>query len=1000
MNALISKNCMVRWLLCIVFIFFCTINNDALGDICDKKTNIENCRDASVLDRMLGSWKDLNAACYLVIGSAYFKFYKTESSNTGILENAKKYLQFARKNLSKSGNDYIRCNELLIQAEIKTNPPNLQNIYDYLQVRDVRIEEHDKNFVLGIISTELNPYLTDFSQSTPPGHQVIDLYCQLSGQRQHRLFLNVQSFRTNYQVIQRRLKVNPGPNTLQDIQEIISLLRQCNRTMRNITQYITAYTNWSNALQSYNTPPRPNQACRHYNSLIDQFDTVRRQRLPFVNDPSGLECFKNLACLAISYESTRINNIRPIYNEPNLSDKRNLCKAWIDAYTATTTSCPGTTVYDDQRPLLNKMMQLYDAIEVYQTNRSLRALKALHQNSSYEESIRSVACEYLANHYYNIVNNELNSGIPAGPGLTPLQLLDNIGATVNLYNRYAYCTRQRGRRNISQQHSLLRDFYDAIQARNYRDAYNQSRYIDDPLVASWNVNQAISQLQPEPRQPEPRQPEPRQPEPRQPEPRQPEPRQPEPRQPEPRQPEPRQPEPRQHVLDEDTRLAREAFDSYEYFESWDKYNLVYPSFVPNSLNNFVEENESTLRHGSIWTNILSADRIRLKILSFIIKLITDHDPANFFNTHIKNRSTGYPLEYSIHLAERNHTFNEKSSDIYFFNALFYMKNANRGNQPVNEIIQQLLAAHNALTQAYGRFEAGVNQRLNMKKARIEYWLQKIWGPLDNNTKSSIRAQNEIMYGSIFRSLVDLPNVVRNAARRPQRDIVISDEDKLTTFESFATICERERRANYYDCDQLRTTFDNSIRGNTTDQCVSNYVNQIELLRLSSPAFFYRFYFALSKIRKSQNRYDDWIENLALAFSRTSPGPQQDNIFEKLDEAKRLCSNRGHILNPETEARLRQYNLIERWTTIQTNQFNTPEQAGRIASNYREYNLDQCNANKRRISIFVNTLIARLGEPGNEEYLEILNNNIQHFCFTPEEITNFYDRIQSLSTSGQ
>ena len=751
---------------------------------CDKYNVITRQTDPGTLIRMAKSWTGIDASCHLIIGYTLFQFSLNENDpelKNRILNYTKKYLKQASMGLRRSSNGYRLCNQLFVNAEANSDNPDLKIIYKLSQEPHVRVEEKDTTRIISIIENQVKPYITKFTQMDFPPDYIIDLYRQLIPQPTefYITLTNIRSFKQHYQTLQERLKQHTSQNIMHDIAEIIREMEQFRYMMSDIQPFFTAYRIWFDSLQAMQDLPNGAiNRCSHTKELLKKFEIVR-QTLPFAQTPQELNCLNKMACLAYLHNP---EDIMPIYDDPQRLKKKQQCEDWILSYNATVNKCGKSDLIEDRRPSLNALKKLHDALDSYYAKNKTQQLESIHSNTEYDQ-IKRITGEYIAHHYYSIVFKELHSGPIKNK---PLRTLNNIGETLNLYSRYSDYMRSKGKININQQHKSLTNFFSNISS-DLTTAQETLQYITEGLQTVWNIQDVLNKYKSElatkyipgvtayepktvneqikavPQSYIPAA--------------------------EPLHISTETPEQftapeaasRNVPPHKTIQKARNAFDKFEYFESWEYYQREYSGIVPDRLEDLVRQDETiyVTSTENVWRSIQNKDKTRLKLLSMIIKLVNSpNTPDSQFNEFAVKRTTGYSPDYSFHLAELGHTTHEKSSDRDFIFALYYMNNAKPQNQHSYEMIRHFLASYQALEQGMSIFNLSTQQRINKKRQRLEYWIKKVWNQQGHSFKDYARTQYYRYYPAIFDTLIrNIDNCNPNGSSYDQ-NILLSPKEEI------------------------------------------------------------------------------------------------------------------------------------------------------------------------------------------------------------------------------
>jgi len=940
----------------------------------------------------LSQWisdNSFDSICCFPIGEMYYEYFINKKiSKQGYLDDAKRYLEYAARNMGTTGG-YSRYYGLLIQIECYAKTPDVDKIISYTkrlppsEPLDIQI---NRAHITDVINKRLISYNTDFlSNEYLAEYQTLIQALKINNEHSRRL-LKTSELKQNYQKQYKTFLKNPNESAVKNILYLLNQMKY----MDNIEPYLEAYRD----MQHYYSRTNDNyedaeSQCENYKQAIKQLKHARNI-LGHIPDSKNAECGQKLACLSANCKS-EIEKLFPTMNQPVEQFKKHECKMRLDAYQSLRQECPKVKVMDDQQAVLIELMQVYYAIDDYQKRNDISEFESVYRQTK-NPKLQMYTGNYLATHYYETVSNQLKKGPMNEDALT---VLKNIGSKMDSYNRYASYMQSSGKYNVFQQYRLLTRFFENI-SLDYDAALNDSENIDDALKQSWNIQAIIEKYKQQPKHSK-----------------------------------------KQlldsttisdnqtlgHYFDDKALLARKSFDSFEYFDAWEHYKQVYPQLVPNRLKDLVEQDESIHITKYVWNIVNAEDRIPLKILSLIIKMVTKvNDPSIFFDL-VSKRNTGYPPEYSFHFAEGNHTLHEKSSDRFFFSGLcYYQQHHSVLNKHLSfEMLGSFLSAYNALGQVFGSFDHKTNQRINMKQNRCAYWLKKVWNKSDDFWRIAARNRYEQPFGPIFRILLldkhsqhqqatNQTTIPSNVTVQTIKSTSSSDEQRLNQFEEYARMCEKFERPDFYTCSQLKSEFDSRIRGHSTGKCINSFIDLNRDLRKKSTEFYSRFYFAWAKIRKSQQRIDDWVENLALAYSSAFSDHQRKKIIAELAEARNECNQTGYKLNSGTLEKLQNYNLISRWHMNESqstkefsiskraaNEFSNPEQASRIANRLQQYSEKECHLHKIEILFFINMLFDKYRSTRDNSYLSIYYRLLPGCdCLSQEERVNFDERFQSIS----
>ena len=1033
---------------------------------CKDQQMIDDQQDPGALSNLIKKW-EFEAECSFIVGRKFLSFFESENdqkTKNMLFNDARIYLEKARFGLGETSDDYRECHKLLIKIEANSVTPNLERVYNFIQIPGMQVDDTDKDLIIRAIDHQLNPYITVFTVMDYPPNYIIELYQTLNPESLQRInsLSSVHQFKESYQNISRKLETNTSQNKLNDINTIIQSLNSHNN-MEGIQPFITAYTSWRRALRyMLDLPQTASERCTQCTQLIQELNTIRLT-LPFFQTPDDINCCRVLSCLVFRHS---LQDVLPVYNDEQNKQKFMNCKTWIEAYTTKINTCGTIYLIEDQRPFLNELTQLYNAINTYHKRASITGINNIY-TKTLNGNIKIITGQYLANYYYKIVTSELKRG--KMNNTDELTTLNNIESTLGAYNQYSRYIKQANRFNINEQHRLLTKFFTDIHS-NINSAQNTLSYIDKELKRIWKVetlylakkevadraaaeraaadraaaeraaaeraaadraaaeraaaeraaadraaadraaadraaadraaaDRAAADRAAADRAAAERAEDDRAAAERAADDRAADDRAAAERAAADRAAAERAAAARKPAGFGPAFEAREAFDKFDYFKAWDHYSKAYIGIVPNRLEDLVNESESSNIVNNVWGSISSQDRIRLKILSLIIRFTEVHHHRPMFTMYVENRS-GYPEQFSFHLAERGHLSKEKSSDQDFISALCYMKEAsNQGRflYPL-EMLKHLCAAYHALGQGSSSFSLSSIKRVHRKKQRLEYWLLRVWKSYDESRRNLARSEYYRFFPSIFNTILhDNIGMIQPSTIAPAKARKPTFEKRLEFFEVFAAVCEKKGKT-YLNCDQMRKSYDNRIEGNDTAKCVEKYIKLIRRHEKKSTDYFYRFYRAWAKIRKAQGRVNDWIENLIIAYTAASNEAEKTIVKKSIKEALQKLNE---PLNKKIEKTITKYKLTTFWKKLQAPkiilsdyQFENPEQAKKIAEQLLK---GQCKKKKNDIILFLTNLVTLYRDTQKNNYREVFNNYISRYtCLSAREVSDFHTRINSVT----
>jgi len=136
---------------------------------------------------------------------------------------------------------------------------------------------------------------------------------------------------------------------------------------------------------------------------------------------------------------------------------------------------------------------------------------------------------------------------------------------------------------------------------------------------------------------------------------------------------------------------------------------------------------------------------------------------------------------------------------------------------------------------------------------------------------------------------------------------------LSRFEKFAIIFQQSYET--LTCDYIQNYFPNTKDVDNRD-CLYRVISQSKISwDRESPDSNYRFYFAFASIRKAQNDYENWIENLCIAYDAIPINEHQatimrNKVMKELALAKMYMNNTA--LSTNNTRNLRNVGLLTEW----------------------------------------------------------------------------------------
>jgi len=348
--------------------------------------------------------------------------------------------------------------------------------------------------------------------------------------------------------------------------------------------------------------------------------------------------------------------------------------------------------------------------------------------------------------------------------------------------------------------------------------------------------------------------------------------------------------------------AEKLFDNTDYIESWNTYAKVYP-FITSSLKNLYNE-IYTLKCESIWLSKINSDHYKkMKILCIIMSFNLHRNDEKEHFERIINQEIKFDDAISWHIPKPQNDKKELSSDKEFFWGFLRIL---RSEEPHKTTIDFFLNAYKELKPLITSYSGGKDRkRIENKQKRIFFWIKnKVWPMYGERLKQEILSQKKKDFPDIFSKIVKVD-------KKYTMDLIKNQQnhDLLAMFETFY------RNGSEVTCENIRL-FDKDIFGERDQECFDNFYRKVEKTIDNNDNSF-RFYFTFALIRKEQGDIINWIDNIAIAYSKITNNNRirQESIKKELAEAKLYVNLHNIDIGPQTQnphKRLKKNELIYLW----------------------------------------------------------------------------------------
>jgi len=659
--------------------------------------------------------------------------------------------------------------------------------------------------------------------------------------------------------------------------------------LRSLQQYHKSYTKSL-------IPEHRNQACDLLNSALSYLNTAQNS-FPFLTDSLNINCHKPLACI---FDEIDIQALLPDKeNENQYAKNLKSCEQYLARYNKSRSQCPNI------QPKFQFATQLEDLIKFYKGYNSLTAdtQENLHptdmlsnfmnniQNNSkpYARRLYYLAGFYIANYYYQKSYKRLSEG----PGLNrdeTLKQIKIINDKLNINKVYIDM-----RVDVFNQYSKILEFLNSYQDKPVSEIKTIFSEIDQNIRKAWGLGALLTSEIEKRKQEElaiqkkmqqealekKKQHEAVE------------------RKSQREKFERKKPQDHLHIKemkkDYNKNILDEAlrkFNQTDYLQAWKLYGKVYHSLNSDSISKLLDD-FNKYPPDNLIINMDENHRSPIQILCEIMHMKHFSSPPSYINYLLRQKKR-YDKKYSWHIKMLYSSDRERNSNQKFFYGLYYYI-----VKPDTQNSEQML---NHFIAAYVNLKHMIRPPENKMK-RVKFWLKKAWNFCDSKIKQKIINQHE--FPEIFGTYLKLEN---------EKDVKVASytEFTISDFEKFASLFQESYEE--LSCEYIQSLFPIANKDNA-NECLKQLTTQIKKNNVANEInFSFRFFFAYSRIRKAQKDYENWIENLFIAYDSIPKDvhqtDRQKEVKKELALAKMYMNNSA--LNRKNTRYLRNVGLLNEW----------------------------------------------------------------------------------------
>ena len=860
---------------------------------CYQKSKIDNCKTVQELLNMTNHPDGLKSECYYYIGEKLYKLY-LKNKKKKILTEAQKIFKHAVANLSRIYNrtEYKMCNAYLVIIECLIDKGQMEDVIHYYNnINDRHLIK--QNDIHQLVTQKIDRYLSYYNKADvneEPPQSIIEFIKKLNINTAQTKKFKIKQKKKEYEklhslYIANLLKIQKEP-VYDDIKTQVRLLKEMEeyRSVFPVPDTLNGFERWMQYFEIVmDVSGNAAEQCMKLNTAEMYFNEVKQQ-FSYAKETQDIECRISLACLSREIQVEK-DKLLPKPKDTNYSKKFDRCNLLFNEYTSVLKHCPKKFIIEDNRPFLKKVLAYYKAFDQLKNKGQISDL-VIEFSKSDEPELKESAGYHIADYYHQKAAQQLLKG----PGnKEPLVVLRHIRSMISKYQPFSgYREKSKDELNVIIQHQRLTKFFSNVDA----NTKNNQLKIHPSLKQIWQVKKYINEqiaIQAQRN--------------------------------------------REYLVSSTTSKktafntassfestdsnkalnnAIRSFNTFEYLDAWNSYQMAYPNIVPDRIDDLINQNESLLSHtpNNVWNLINQAHKCRLKLLTYIIKM-KNEDVSNAYFANVFAQKRNYDENISWHFAEQNHSIAEKNSDMNFFKGFAYILNQN--NIAEKKAFIYFLRAWLTLDNSKNHFNKKAYKRISNKINRIKYWLKKIWNQYDHSIKNELK----IKYYKDHKKIFDNDLLVKRI-RLTQAIIQTNHPEPLYAFARFANYLN-DYPEKGINCNMLRTYCSN-IEGDKVDDCLDSFKtiasrykddpdNELQKDELNKR--IYIFYFALAQIRKYQNKINDWVENLVFSYNRANDD-QKELICKECCKAKNRCLKTRCKLTKKVRHKLERCKLYNYW----------------------------------------------------------------------------------------
>ena len=697
---------------------------------------------------------------------------------------------------------------------------------------------------------------------------------------------SIKGLKDEYFSLFKTLKEEPDKQNKSNIDCIITIFNEMNNVTGKLDHEFTEWHKYFTLYEDALSKEDINNKCKYYTDAYNQYKKVNNI-FSFVEDVNNSGCMKKVSCLSKTIQNNKSTIIPKLIDTNSSRDKKyKQCKTLINIYNQVLEECKHVNVIEDQQPFLSEIVAYYDELKLFKQNRTnVQSLIEFVSNAKISE-LKKIAGFYIEDYFYIKISNDLKKGFG---NKKPSEALSKIASDIQIYSNYRPAAQQRNF-DIVEQHQLLNKYFQDNKSvdiskidPNIKNAWKiqsqrkkiivkkQSKPVEENVPKkpssqpvkknekkdegeTWNdntyANKNLSELEVNPAK---------------------------------------------------LREAVRSFNTYEYLEAWKHYESAYNGALQKYIDSLNKKDDTIIIQNSNGHKIDSNHKIRLKLLSMIMKM-KNENYYKYSCVKYLDQERQYPENISWHFAEKNHTIAEKNSDINFFKWLSFFFNQPDQIPPKDYFFSLFSAYTPLISKEINRFDGKAKKRIENKKKRVEYWLKNTWNKYDQQSRDEIYEKKYNDHKIIFDDI--LGNKTK-AYKNRNGKIIVAKPDIQSTDNPVEALLNfsfewNPKIDNNNECKYIKQ-FWPKTKGTSFKKCLKSFTDLAGIHRFISEENYFAYYFALSQIRKKQGQRNHCLENLILAYSRAKESEQKQTICNELILIKKDCLQEARAKCLETKS---------------------------------------------------------------------------------------------------